>query len=93
MIPPPCSINHRTDRNRVACEWPYAATIWGNGRWAVLVWCGHLTISLHTTKQAAELTKDEIDAGGCGGRCTRRHRVVCLDWQHRKHQARKARRP
>lgn len=78
-----CEARHRTVRTWAACAFPRAAWIGGNGSYAVLAWCGDLTVTLHDTAERAQDAQQVIDAAGCGGRCQRRHEVVLLDWRPR----------
>jgi hypothetical protein len=83
-----CGARHRTWRGVAKCRYGKELLwCWGNGPWASVSLClhwgspraAHVTVILFETRQEAEKAKESIDHGGCGGRCSRRHRVVCLD--------------
>lgn len=84
-----CLIEHRSYRTRAQCEWPYAVWIVGRGRFATLAWCRVLSVMLHDTLEDAQQAQDTINRYGCGGMCTRDHRIVDLEWAHRKHVRRR----
>ncbi len=66
-----------------------AAWIKGTGRYALLAWCGVLTVTLWDDLAEAEANKEIIDKGGCGNQCVRdngsawrnnsRHEIVDLN--------------
>jgi len=53
-----------------------AVWIHGDGPFAVLAWCGELSVTLWQTNEEAEQAKARIDGTGCGGRCVRHHEIV-----------------
>lgn len=55
--------------------YPRAVWIVGDGPWASVAPCRALTVALYTTREEAEAARTFIDRYGCGGRCTREHRV------------------
>lgn len=80
-----CTIAHRSSTSRTRCEWPYARWVRGTGRFALLVWCGGLTITLWPSRLEADAALADLEAGCCP-RCTHDHRVVDLDWPHQDHK-------
>ena len=74
-----CTRRHRTYSAFARCNWPRAAWITGEGPFAVVAYCRVTTITLHTTMDGACSALDLIDAGGCGGRCTRHHKLIRLE--------------
>lgn len=74
-----CAKTHRTPRTLATCMFPRALWIMGDGPYALLAWCGQLTVTLHPTRERAEAAQHLLDKTGCGGRCTNRHEVVALD--------------
>jgi hypothetical protein len=61
--------------------WPEYGWISGNGRYALLAYCGTLTISLWSTYEDAMDAKQVIDLNGCGNACPEgSHEVVDLDF-------------
>jgi hypothetical protein len=74
-----CLRNHRKWSAVAACIWRHAGWINGEGPWAVLAHCHeYLTITLHPTLEKAEHSKDLIDGGACGGKCSNAHEIVRL---------------
>lgn len=71
-----CERNHRSIRAVAKCLWPRAAWIRGDGPFALLAHCRHLTVTLHPTIEAAMTAKQHVDAHGCGGRCDGDHEVI-----------------
>lgn len=71
-----CGRKHRFYRTEAVCRWPRAAWCVGEGPFVVLAHCGVLTLSLWTSRSAAERAKGRIDALHCGSRCTGRHEVM-----------------
>jgi hypothetical protein len=57
---------------------PRAAWVHGEGPYACLAHCNVLTVLLCDTEEEANKRKADIDDGGCGGRCKRRHDLVRL---------------
>jgi len=55
-----------------------AAWIHGTGRYALLAWCGVLTVILPDDLAKAKARKRIIDKGGCGHACVRNHEIVDL---------------
>lgn len=74
-----CDRAHRSERTFMDCAFPRAHWVIGSGSWAVLAWCGGLTVSLHPDRQRAFQAVFFIDGTGCGHACTRRHEVVRVD--------------
>ncbi len=79
-----CNVQHGGYRTRAECEWPYACWITGSGRYACLAWCRVLTVTLWGSREDALAAKEFIDRTACGGGCHRDHRIVDLNWPHRK---------
>lgn len=74
-----CIRQHRTFRTFARCIWPRAVWIAGNGPYAVVAYCGVTTITLHADPDAAQEALATIDATGCGGRCSRHHKLIRLE--------------
>lgn len=74
-----CTRAHRGYRTFAKCIWTRAAWIAGNGAFAVVASCRATTVTLHHTLDAAHLALQTIDATGCGGACTRQHRLIRLE--------------
>lgn len=74
-----CIRRHRTYRTFAKCVWPRAAWISGNGPFAVVAYCRVTTVTLHTTASAAQNAIWTINSTGCGGRCSRHHKLVRLE--------------
>jgi hypothetical protein len=57
-----------------------AASIMGNGRYALLAWCHELTVTLWDYLAEAEIRKRVIDRTACGGQCrgAQGHEIVDL---------------
>lgn len=84
-----CLRRHRSWYARARCL--LAPTYWVTGNppvagrcFASVSDCGHVdfrpmrTVVLYPDRDQAEAAKRSIDGHGCGGRCSRRHRVVEL---------------
>ena len=66
-----------TDYRKMAkAFFPDAAWIRGNGRYALVAFCRHATVSLHETEESAQEQKKIIDETGCGGFCVNAHKVI-----------------
>jgi hypothetical protein len=76
-----CARAHRGYRTFAKCVWPRAVWIAGNGAFAVVAYCRAITITLHQDLDAARDALQTIDATGCGGRCSRHHKLVQLEPQ------------
>lgn len=74
-----CARRHRTFQTFAKCVWPRAAWIAGTGPFAVVAYCRHITVTLHPDAETAQAALAVIDGGGCGGRCSRHHRLVRLE--------------
>ena len=48
----------------------------GDGQFALLAWCGELSVRLYAKREDAEEQKKIIDKLGCGGSCHKRHEIV-----------------
>ena len=73
-----CTSRHRSYKTMATCIWKRAAWIVGNGPYATLAHCGVLTVTLHPTGEAAEVSKRTIDDTACGHQCSGRHEIVEL---------------
>lgn len=75
-----CDGTHRTYRGLAGCIFRSEDPYWiaGEGPYAVLCWCGGLTISLHELLHTAIVTRHDLDRTGCGGGCDRNHEVVAI---------------
>lgn len=58
----------------------YPKAIWinGQGQYALLAYCGGLTVTLHETQESAVKSKETIDQTGCGSQCRNSHKIVDL---------------
>lgn len=79
-----CDRRHRTWTALAHCIFQRAAWIAGDGQFAVIVWCGVSSITLHPKAETAEHALETVDATGCGGRCVRHHDLVRLELDARK---------
>jgi len=75
-----CGRQHRAWPALAHCMFPRAAWIAGDGPFAVVVWCGVTSVTLHPAVETAEHALETVGATGCGGRCVRRHELVRLDF-------------
>ena len=73
-----CGSAHRYYRTAAACIWRKALWISGDGPYALLAWCGDLTISLHPTRARAEATMIGLADKACGSRCYNEHELIIL---------------
>lgn len=73
-----CPKVHRTFAAIARCLFGTRASIKGEGQFAVLAHCGHLTVTLWPTQAEAQDALAFIDQTGCGGRCYRRHEVTTI---------------
>lgn len=79
-----CERRHRTPRTFAQCVWKHAVWIIGVGAYATVSTCSHgarrrcTTVMLHPTVEDAQQALATIDATGCGGRCTRQHKLIEL---------------
>lgn len=76
-----CTRRHRTHRTFAKCIWPRAVWISGNAPLAVIAYCRDTTITLHHDLESARDALAVIDSTGCGGRCSRHHKLVRLEPQ------------
>lgn len=85
MIPPQrCRHRHRSTAALVSCLYPHAVDLGGTGPWAVLSRCPRpgqppgvvRSVTLHPTRELADVSLAWIDRCGCGGFCVRRHDVT-----------------
>ena len=74
-----CTRRHRTYSTFARCIWPRAAWVLGEGPYAVVAYCKVTTVTLHPDLDAARGALDFIGDFGCGGRCTRRHKLIRLE--------------
>ena len=75
-----CTRGHKSYSTFARCIWGKRAHwVIGEGPYALLAWCGGLTVSLHDTEDSALSDKAMIDKTGCGGHCNNDHRVLRLE--------------
>lgn len=74
-----CDRNHRSYRTTAKCLWPRAIWIHGEGPYALLAWCGVLTVTLWRTLEEAQNSKKVIDATDCGHACRGRHEIIRIE--------------
>lgn len=75
-----CTANHRSYLTFAKCAFrSWATWVKGEGPYALLAHCNQLTVTLWSTLDEAQSSKDFIDATGCGHACQRRHEIVYLD--------------
>lgn len=74
-----CTRAHRGYRTFAKCIWPRAIWISGDGPFAAVAYCRQTTITLHADIDAAQTAIDFIDTFGCGGRCSRHHKLIRLE--------------
>ena len=75
-----CDRKHRTFQTLAKCVWPKAYWTTGEGPFALLAWCGDLTVTLWSTAEEVEQQKVVIDKTACGHACTRRHEIIKLEF-------------
>lgn len=81
-----CGKSHRTIAAAAKCCWPKHVWVQGDGPYATVSYCvqnrsryaGYASVMLHQTEADALKAMEGIDAGGCGGVCTRMHEVFVL---------------
>ena len=79
-----CGRAHKTWHALAGCRWPRACWIAGNPPadgpgYAVVSYCHPgCTVTLHATRESAEVSKGAIDRLACGGRCFRQHALLAL---------------
>jgi hypothetical protein len=81
--PPLCRRGHRHRDWTTYARCALAPLLWigGAGRWASISDCrgqSYRTVELHATAAEAEQARAGIDRYGCGGRCSKAHRVLEL---------------
>ncbi len=74
-----CERKHRTLSTLAKCIWPRAAWILGDGKFATVAYCRVTTVALHADLNSAQSAMSLIDSTGCGGMCSRRHKMVQLE--------------
>lgn len=73
-----CLRRHQSYRTLARCIWPRAVWVTGQGPYATLAHCRHLSVMLHATLAEAEQSMATIRATGCGGACDGKHELVQL---------------
>lgn len=73
-----CARQHLSPRTFAKCAFPRAAWIAGQGRIAVVAWCGTPTLSLHESLASARESMAAIANTGCGHCCVGRHEMILL---------------
>jgi hypothetical protein len=74
-----CTRRHRTYATLAKCIWPRAVWIHGDGEYASVAYCRNTTVWLHPNLEQANASLAWIDHFGCGGRCSRDHKVIRLE--------------
>lgn len=74
-----CSRRHRTYKVLAKCMLPHLWWIHGEGQFAVVAWCCHVTVSLYDDEIEALEAHLALADIGCGRRCTGRHEVIRLE--------------
>lgn len=77
-VPHGCGRTHRGYQSLAECTWPEAASVVGDGVFAVLSRCDLFTVALYDTSAEARRRKQALDAGGCGKTCEGRHELAAL---------------
>lgn len=74
-----CGRRHRTWVRLAECLLRPVLWAAGRGPWASVSACRPgRTVQLYATRDAAEAAQVTIDQAGCGGGCSRQHRVIDL---------------
>lgn len=60
-------------------RWKRAVWIQGQGRWAVVAYCNHTSVSLHIDRIDAVHSMAFIDRLGCGHQCQRVHALIDME--------------
>lgn len=77
-----CDEPHDSAADMLACIYPRARRIDGQGDYAVLTHCGRgQAITLYATEEAAEDALDDLDRAGCGTDCERSHIAASVLWE------------
>jgi hypothetical protein len=79
-----CSHRHRMERTFLTCAFPRAAWVSGRGPFAVMAWCGPLTVTLWPTMADAKGAMTQIDTYACGHLCVGRHEIVRVALDHQR---------
>lgn len=74
-----CTRRHRGYPTWARCTWNRAHWVLGDGPYASVSYCRGTTVVLHQELAKAQAAKVTIDAFGCGGACTRNHRVIQIE--------------
>jgi len=64
----------------------HAVWVHGKGPYALLAYCGELTIQRYATVDDAVQAKRAIDGGGCGGSCAKVHLIIYCDPANTEHE-------
>lgn len=73
-----CTRSHRTAQALNRCIFPRAVWIQGEGRCAVVAWCGQPSVTLFPNVPDAEKVLARVNAGRCGGKCRGWHELILL---------------
>ncbi|MDX1873994.1 hypothetical protein SBI67_17875 [Mycolicibacterium sp. 120266] len=71
-----CDRHHRLESAFLRCAYPRLHWVLGTGRYAVMAWCGGLTVTLWENLADAKGSMAWIDSTGCGHACDGRHEIV-----------------
>jgi hypothetical protein len=73
-----CTAKHRTYNRMARCIWRRAHWVNGEGPYAVVAYCNGATITLWAEPEDASAVLKQIDHGGCGGFCHKKHDLLVL---------------
>ena len=69
----------RFDYRKIAKKrWPKVVWIEGQGKYALVGYCRHVSITLHTTEKEAKSARRRINDIGCGEMCNNNHSIIKL---------------
>lgn len=73
-----CTKKHQSYATLAKCLWPRASFRSGDGPYALISKCrrGCPTVTMHRDARKATETLRDLNAAGCGGRCTRNHELI-----------------
>jgi hypothetical protein len=71
--------NPRVDYRSIAKKrWPKIVWIEGTGKYALVVYCKNMSVSLYRTESEAIRAKRRINDIGCGEMCNNNHSIINL---------------
>lgn len=82
MKPPAgkCKVAHRKYEVMAKCLWPRAVWVTGDGKYALVAYCGQVSVTLWGTHPKALSEMEGLRL--CGHACTGNHRVIDMEARH-----------